>query len=330
MLVALLLVLLSLIGGALWGWYSHKRYQASPEAAIDTLNKSIAEKNWELLGTVLRARAFVTQLATAMQSNPAPIQLDEEAQKTPPAAHNADALEQQATTFLVILQELFQASEKPKPAGAFVPVLPDDTLTQLSIKPFELRNSDGSFFAETTIRLPFSTQPLPLRFLLQKTGETWQATHFISAPAIVSAYNDAVMAELVRRKEAEEQALAQNRQALAHHIPDARCVAGITRVSGDIPLLVLSVQTGLNPGPETLDGWGLVCVISDASGKVLATPHTSSTLKVPKETPIKQSWSPEISEEQYTLLQSAGPLTCQAIPEYAILNSGKILKDPRN
>lgn len=328
-LTLVLLLVLGHLGGAIWGWSAYKAYQASPEMTVKTLNKAIADKDFALWNTVVQSQLLATQLADAMESNPAPSHLADNA-KTPIFAPtlSADAKNARVAAISTVLQELFQSAEKLS-LDSIIPVLPEDPLQQLALNPFILRRSDSLVIAESSITLPLSPQPLPLRFLLQQVGSTWQITRLLNAPELAKVYSDAVMAELIRRKEKEGLSLEQNRKALTHYVPDARCQAGVTRISGGIPLLVLNILTAPNPGPETMDNWGFVCELRDASGNIVARPRTNSTIKVPQDAPIKESWSPEISEEQFLMLTAAGPLTCQPIPEYILLNSGQIFKDPQ-
>ncbi len=310
-----LIVLLAALGAGLWFWREGARYKASPAYAVDELNKAIAEKNADRFAALVDIPHLISELTRAEQKLEERVPLPEGFQPLSPQA----------------MQRIILAVIKGENAGAplifRVAALPDNLHEQLVQNPFKLTRAAGDLaLAETFVRHPALGDNLPLTLYLARTDAGWKVMGLANATDLVARYQARVEAETRRIQEERIRELGESKSDIARLLPDLSCTAQVATISGNVPLLVLSVEGGKNPGPETVDSWGITLTLTTNLGDVAATPLLRGSNKVVPSGAISGTWHLEVDEQEYQRLQSLSPLVCRAQVAYAILDNGKILK----
>lgn len=284
----------------------HGAYAASPNAAVDRLNRAIAKQDPALFAETVDIGALAGNFARAVASGI-------------PKTDETQVAELVQLTILAILRD----EEAPRPVReATVSILPDDPRDQLVQIPFELENGPEPAVS-SSIRHP-DLGELPIRLGLIREGDLWRVDQVLNAPELVYRYGAHVQELQHRQREAELRRNEANKAALARLFPNPVCSGGVTRISGNVPLLSLSMSSGPTPGPETVEAWGATMTLSSADGSIVARPRVALTSKIQPGSGAAGAWSRDIDEVQYRRLDQAGPLSCSVTIDYAILTNGKI------
>lgn len=287
-------------------WYRHEQYTASPHATVDQLNQAIAQQELSLFASLVDPEALATDFARAVASDMPETDIRQTA-----------ALVQM--TMLAILKD----EAPPHPIReASIPVLPDNTRTQLVQRPFTLELAPEPT-ALCVLEHPVLGE-LPLRLGLMQEGKAWRIRQFFNAAELVQRYSAFVRERERQQREAEMRQIEESRQMLTRTFPDPVCTAGVMRISGNVPLLSLSMNTGPNPGPQIVEAWGATLVLSGGDGTILARPQVMMHRIIEPGSGAMGSWSQDIDEEDYARLAQAAPLSCSAHVDYAALSDGKI------
>ncbi len=289
-----------------YAWYRHKEYAASPQAAVDRLNRALAKQDPALFVETVDVGALAVNFAQAVASGI-------------PETDETRAANLVQLAALAVLRD----EEAPRPVReATVPILPDEPRAQLVRIPFELENGPEPV-AASTMRHP-ALGELPVRLGLARDGGVWRVKRVLNAPELVYLYSAHTQELQRRQREAEVRRNEVNKAALARLFPNPVCSGGVTRISGNVPLLSLSMSSGPNPGPETVEAWGATMTLSSADGRIMARPRVTLTSKIQPDSGAAGAWSRDIDEAQYRRLDQAGPLSCSVAIDYAILTNGKI------
>lgn len=304
-----------LLGGAGYAWHRHSLYLDGPYGVVERLNRSIQEKDAGLFATIVDAGGLAQAFAEAAAGKSGHSQSDAETD-----ARRTDLA--QLAMLAVLRDEALPRSLREGP----VPVLPENLRIQLVEAPFVVEaHENGPPMAVTTIVHP-KLGTMPVRLELVPSGPTWRVSRVSNAPELVAAYRQAEEAQLKRQADAKAAQLEENRRNISRYIPVPMCVGGVTRISGNTPLLSLSMRSGINPGPESVESWGATFSLSAADGTVIAQPRLTLSSKIQPGSAAVGTWSVDIDETQFSRLDKAGPLHCTAAVDYIILTGGKIYK----
>lgn len=289
-----------------YAWYRHAQYMASPLATVDQLNKAIATQDLALFATIADPDALATDFAQAVASDM-------------PEADIRQTTALAQLTMLAVLKE----DNPPQPVrAATIPILPDHARAQMMQRPFTLE-LEPEPAALCVLEHPVLGE-IPLRLGLTQDGEGWRVRQLVNAADLVHRYSSFVEEQERQRREVEMRQIEESREILARTFPDPICSAGVMRISGNVPLLSLSMSTGPNPGPQTVQAWGATLVLSSGDGTILARPQVMMYRMIEPGSNAMGSWSQDIDEEDYQRLAGAAPLSCAAQIDYAALNNGKI------
>lgn len=308
-------VVVLLLGGGGYAWHRHSVYQAGPYGVVERLNRSIQEKDAGLFAHTVDSGGLAQAFAASIAENGQPAAMTEETE-----LHLADIAQ---VAMLAILRD------EPLPRGLLghaVPVLPEDLRAQLVKTPFTVEeDAHGRPMAVTTIQHPVLGS-LPVRLELIQAGPTWLVGKVSNAPELTAAYRQAADKQRQRQEASEAAKLEENRRGIARYIPEPMCSGGVSRISGNTPLLSLTMRSGANPGPETVESWGATLALSTSDGTVMASPRITLTSKIQPGSSAMGTWSMDIDETQFSRLEHAGPLHCTVAVDYIILTGGKIYK----
>lgn len=300
--------LLLALGCGAYAWYRHGVYVASPGGAVDRLNLALAQQDLALFADTVDAGSLAAAFARDL-------------------AAVVPGTDETRTADLVQLAMLAMLRDEEPPRAlrkATVPILPEAPRLQLTQVPFSLEDGPTPT-AASTVHLS-AWGELPVRLALVRTGDVWRVNRVLNAPGLIRRYLDQVEALHRQQREAKIRRNEENRAALVRLLPNPQCSGGVTRISGNVPLLGLSMNSGPNPGPETVEAWGATLVLSAADGRIMARPRVTLTSKIQPGSGVTGAWSQDIDETEYRRLEQAGPLTCSAALDYAILTSGTVYK----
>lgn len=299
-------LLLLVPGTGVYAWHRHEVYVASPQGTVDRLNASIAEQNLVLFAETVNVGALAHAFARAL----AAVAPDTDETRT------ADLIQ-------LSLLAVLRGEEAPGPVReTAVPILPDEARARLVQAPFALENGNPPV-AATTLFHP-ALGELPVRLRLVPAGQGWRVDDLLNGPDLIRRYLSHVDELERRQREVEARHNQENREALARLLPDSVCSGGVTRISGNVPLLSLSMTSGPNPGPETVEAWGATLTLNGTDGSVLARPRVMLTSKIQPGSGAAGAWSQDIDEARFRRLERAGPLSCTVAIDYVILTGGKI------
>lgn len=304
-----------LLGGGGYAWHRHSLHQNGPYGVVERLNRSILEKDARMFATVVDAGGLARDFSEAAAGNSGLSEIKAETD-----ARRADLA--QLAMLAVLRDEPLPSSLHEGP----VPVLPKDLRAQLVEAPFVVEaHENGPPVAVTTIAHP-KLGNMPVRLELTPAGPTWRVSRVDNAPELAAAYRQAEEAHHKRQAELNAARLEESRRNISRYIPVPVCVGGVTRISGNTPLLSLSMRSGINPGPESVESWGATFSLSAADGTVMAQPRLTLSSKIQPGSAAVGAWSVDIDETQFSRLDKAGPLHCTAAVDYIILTGGKIYK----
>lgn len=310
------LVLILALGGGGYAWHRHGIYLASPQRAVDRLNQALAAPDPVLFTEAVDAGTLAAGFVKAVASGE---------RNTPLRALNT-AETQWADIVQMTLLALLRDENLPRfVREADIPMVPADLREQLVRSPFVLDKDERAPVAVTAVTHP-ELGAMSLRLELEPADGGWRVVRVLNAPELVTRYRRGQDEKRRLRQEADRRKNAENQSALARIIPDPVCTGGVTRISGNVPLLALSMNSGSNPGPESVEAWGVTLVLSAVDGTVMARPRITLTSKIQPGARAVGSWSQDIDEDQYRRLAQAGPLNCTVALDYAILTDGKIYK----
>lgn len=293
-----------------YAWYLYTQYTASPQATVNRLNEAIAKQDLTLFATLVDPDALALDFAQTVASD----------------IPETDMRQTAALVQMTILAVLKDEAPPPLVHNAAIPVLPDKARAQFMQRPFTLE-LDPAPAALCVLEHPVLGK-LSLRLGLVQEGKVWRVRQVINAAELVGRYKAFVREQERQRRETEIRHLEESREILALTFPDPVCSAGVMRISGNVPLLSLSMSTGPNPGPQTVEAWGATLTLKNANGTVLARPRVMTHRAVEPGSSAAGSWSQDIDEEGYQRLAQAVPLSCSAYVDYAALNNGTVWTVP--
>lgn len=297
-----LLVILA-CGACAWFW--HARYTASPSATVDRLNKAIANQDLALLAMLVDSDALATDFAQVVAS----------------AMPETD-IRQAATLVQMTMLTILKDETPPHHVlAATLPVLPGNVRAQFVQRPFTLEEGPTPE-ARCVVEHPVLGQ-LTLRLGLTREGRGWRIRQLVNAAELVHRYNASVQEHEHQRREAEIRSIQESKAMLARTFPDPVCSGGVMRISGNVPLLSLSMNAGPNPGPQTVEAWGATLTLSHPDGTILATPRIMMRRAIEPGSSAEGNWSRDIDEEVYQRLVGL-PVSCSVHLDYAALNNGKV------
>lgn len=315
---AFLLVCASLAAGGYF-WKRHADHLKSPAYAVEQLNEAILTKNEKLFATVFPSEVsddFVLKLMDIIPD-------DFRSQQEPRSL----ALQMRALLNALLL-------DAPAPdftQACLLPILPEDFFRQLEKKPFSLHKANAQLaVAESSFQHPSSKEEIKLSLAIGRSGDRWNVVGILNARELLSTYLAALKQEQQRLDRLLEGEQARHLRQMAHYLPDAVCTAGPMRISGGHPVLVLSLTSAPNPGPEIMESWGMEFPLTDDSGTILACPRLSESGKLLQGNELRRSWTMDLEEEDFIRLSAAGKLHCRVVPLYVMLDDGTMYSnDPR-
>lgn len=318
LLGAALFIVCALAAGGGYFWVRHSQYLASPVYAVDSLNEAIQNRDAKLFETVFPP-GVSEDFALKLTGTLPPASLTQ----TDPAILAQDMRE--------YLMTLLKNEPAPKfTKGHILPMLPEDFFQQLAEKPFLLRKADVHLaVAETSFYHPSCKKELKLNLALGRTGGRWSVVGVLNARELLSTYLVALNEEQQRLEHLREDKQALHARKMVYYLPDALCTAGPMRISGGHPVLVLSMKSAPNPGPEIVEGWGLEFPLTDDEGTTLLCPRLTESGKLMAGNGLRRSWTIDLEEDTYRRLTAAETLHCRVAPLYVLLDNGTMYsQDP--
>lgn len=308
--IVLLIVCASLVTGGYF-WKRHSDHLKSPAYAVEQLNEAILTKNGELFATVFPSEVSEDFALKLMDIIPEDFRSHQE----------PHTLALQMRTLLSAL--LLDAPVPDFTKACLLPILPENFFHQLEEKPFSLHKTNAQFaVAESSFQHPSSKEEFKISLALGRSGDRWNVIGILNARELLSAYLAALKEERQRLDRLLEGEQARHLRQMAHYLPEALCTAGPMRISGGHPVLVLSLTSGPNPGPEIMESWGLEFPLTDDSGTVLACPRLSESGKLLPGNALRRSWTMDLEEDAFIRLSAADKLHCRVVPLYVLLDNG--------
>lgn len=289
-----------------YAWHRYAQYTASPRAVVNRLNEAIASQDPALFAAVVDPDALAMDFAQAV-------------------AFDMPGTDIRQTAALVQMTMLAVLKDEAPPrlvSAASIPILPDKARAQFMQRPFTLE-TDPAPAALCVLEHPV-LGTLPLRLGLTREGKGWRVRQVVNAAELAARYKAFAQEQERQRREAEIRRMEESREILARTFPDPVCSGGVMRISGNVPLLSLSMNAGPNPGPQTVEVWGATLTLKSADGAILARPRVMMRRPVEPGSSAAGSWSQDIDEEGYQSLARAAPLSCSAYVDYAAMNNGKV------
>ncbi len=320
LLVAGITVLLLAVGGGLYFWQARSLYQQSPAYALEQLNLAIQKGDAALLAQVLDSERI--SRALAVRYTAAAPAIAEQLRRIDPA-NPPQVDDQPATSVRLYLESLLGKAAKDKVPSETV-LAPADTQTLLKSAAFSLvaEDADQAIIA-AALTLPGGEVALNLR--MERVPD-WKIVDIANAAELLQAYVD----KLARLGNAAEQKRIINRdiqiKGMQDNLPNLVCKAGVSRIGGSEPVLIISLNADAPPQPETIESFGLSINLAASDGQVLLRPYVEDATHQPEGAPLRRSFTQPIAEELYQRLSAGSPLQCTPTPEFLRLGSLKIYR----
>lgn len=329
--ISLILLVLLLCGSAA-GWLLWQNaYRASPQYAVDMLNKSLATRDVELFANsvdcALFARHFTASTIQTQGASPTKSPLSAE-----PSAYEKDPdnvhfiMEKNIQDKLLFF---IQGADTAQPENTDALLFLSPTLLgQLVSQPFVLEQNTEPYQAVSQADFPFAPS-VPLQLTLVPTTKGWRIGYLENDSQLIALQADF----LKKQNDAAQEKIATHRAAQALQIntliPEPVCKAAVSTISGGVHLLTYTIGSQPNAGKHNVLGWRVDMDIISAQGTVIRQSHLDQTGNLTPGNPLHDAWSVEVSPEDYEMFKQGSPLTCLPQITFISLSNGVIYRNDK-
>ncbi len=319
----ILLSIMVLGGGALYGWKSYTHAQ-SPEAYVEKLNAALTSTDLAALAIMIDFRPMTEAMAHLILDSPMP-----SAATTPKTRNEAELAELIQKAFMESLKNRdAKADDKKQDPLAPIMPLPIDFAKQISGNVTLLGRAQNGAIISVSMQHPQVDKTIPLHFLIEEKPD-WKLTKFINFSDVLQAYilEEAALEKgrqkIFKAKRAED----QKRMEQQFRLDD--CTAFVHKPAGQKNSMITLRIKGYNKGPFIIRNitFDTKIVVESSGGELYYNHNINTASRLLVGTTLEDSFIMELrpEDESTRILEQAPKLSCQARVAFMTLDNGKVL-----